>query len=110
MTDKNSKLQERSNGWTRLEIQLFKQLYKSYKKRFDSYVPYFQNRTESQIKSFFYNVQHFNKIEIQKRQSLSKSENSGKQATLTNAYNSELSSLDCELLDFTFQSGEDNKQ
>ncbi|CAL6096024.1 SANT/Myb_domain [Hexamita inflata] len=110
MTDKNSKVQERPNGWTRLEIQLFKQLYKSYKKRFDSYVPYFTNRSESQIKSFYYNVQHFNKIEIQKQQQLNQSNVSGKQVTLTNTNNNELSQLDFELLDFTFQSGEDNKQ
>ncbi|CAL6064199.1 SANT/Myb_domain [Hexamita inflata] len=51
--------------WTQAEQEKFKHLYKSLKRDFKQYVPYFDGRTEGQIKSFYQNVVHKNKI-IQK--------------------------------------------
>ncbi|CAL5985210.1 SANT/Myb_domain [Hexamita inflata] len=47
--------------WSDEEKVLFEQLFKSYEIAFAYYVQYFQNRTESQIKSFYYNVVYSNK-------------------------------------------------
>ncbi|CAL6072501.1 SANT/Myb_domain [Hexamita inflata] len=47
--------------WSDEEKALFEQLFKSYEIAFAYYVQYFQNRTESQIKSFYYNVVYSNK-------------------------------------------------
>ncbi|CAL6069530.1 SANT/Myb_domain [Hexamita inflata] len=47
--------------WTQDERNKFIILYKEYKRDFKQYVPHFENRTESQIKSFYQNVVHNNK-------------------------------------------------
>ncbi|CAL5985202.1 SANT/Myb_domain [Hexamita inflata] len=44
------------NKWTKAEIKLFEQLYDIHYKDFKMYVEHFKNRTEQQIKSFYYNV------------------------------------------------------
>ncbi|CAL6069532.1 Conserved_hypothetical protein [Hexamita inflata] len=51
--------------WTQAEQEKFKHLYKQYKRDFNLYVPHFEGRTEGQIKSFYQNVVHKNKM-IQK--------------------------------------------
>ncbi|CAL5985307.1 SANT/Myb_domain [Hexamita inflata] len=51
--------------WTQDEQDKFKSLYKQFKKDFIKYVPYFEGRSEGQIKSFYQNVVHNNK-QIQK--------------------------------------------
>ncbi|CAL6064217.1 Conserved_hypothetical protein [Hexamita inflata] len=48
--------------WTLLEQTKFTHLYKKYKKDFQLYIPHFDGRTESQIKSFYQNVVHNNKM------------------------------------------------
>ncbi|CAL6069582.1 SANT/Myb_domain [Hexamita inflata] len=47
--------------WTQQEQNKFKYLYKLYRKDFKQYVPFFDCRTEGQIKSFYQNVVHNNK-------------------------------------------------
>ncbi|CAL5985370.1 Conserved_hypothetical protein [Hexamita inflata] len=47
--------------WTLEEQNLFKRLYKIYRKDFKLYVPHFDGRTQVQIKSFYQNVVHKNK-------------------------------------------------
>ena len=42
-------------GWSDDEKQLFESLYKKHKRNFKLYVPHFENRTQSQLKSFYYN-------------------------------------------------------
>ncbi|CAL5985309.1 SANT/Myb_domain [Hexamita inflata] len=49
-------------AWTQTEQDKFKHLYKQFKRDFKRYVPYFDGRTESQIKSFCQNVVHKNKM------------------------------------------------
>ncbi|CAL5985329.1 Conserved_hypothetical protein [Hexamita inflata] len=49
-------------AWTLLEKTQFTHLYKKYQKNFKLYIPHFEGRTESQIKSFYQNVVHKNKI------------------------------------------------
>ncbi|CAL6069440.1 SANT/Myb_domain [Hexamita inflata] len=51
--------------WTQNEQDKFKSLYKQFKKDFIKYVPYFEGRSEGQIRSFYQNVVHNNK-QIQK--------------------------------------------
>ncbi|CAL6069580.1 Conserved_hypothetical protein [Hexamita inflata] len=48
--------------WTVAEQAMFKQLYKLYRNNFKLYVPHFDGRTEGQIKSFYQNVVHNNKL------------------------------------------------
>ncbi|CAL6064147.1 SANT/Myb_domain [Hexamita inflata] len=49
--------------WTVAEQILFKRLYKQFRRDFKLYVPYFDGRTEGQIKRHFYqNVIHNNKL------------------------------------------------
>ncbi|CAL6064139.1 SANT/Myb_domain [Hexamita inflata] len=55
-------LQIHKRKWTTEEQMKFTRLYKQYKKDFKQYVPYFDGRTEGQIKSFYQNVVHNNKV------------------------------------------------
>ncbi|CAL5985315.1 SANT/Myb_domain [Hexamita inflata] len=49
-------------AWTQDEQTKFKHLFKQYKKAFKLYVPHFDQRSECQIKSFYQNVVHKNKM------------------------------------------------
>ncbi|CAL6040603.1 Conserved_hypothetical protein [Hexamita inflata] len=54
--------------WTSLEKERFVQLYKIHRINFDLYIPHFENRTLSQIKSFYYNQKYNNRqLENQKQ-------------------------------------------
>ncbi|CAL6115182.1 Conserved_hypothetical protein [Hexamita inflata] len=55
-------LQIHKRKWTTEEQMKFTRLYKQYQKDFKKYVPYFDGRTEGQIKSFYQNVVHNNKV------------------------------------------------
>ncbi|CAL6064153.1 SANT/Myb_domain [Hexamita inflata] len=48
-------------SWSHAEQNLFKKLYKQFRKNFELYVPFFEGRTHGQIKSFYQNVVHKNK-------------------------------------------------
>ncbi|CAL6096022.1 SANT/Myb_domain [Hexamita inflata] len=94
--------QQTTGGWSYHEKQLFKQLYKTYKTAFSAYVPYFETRSESQIRSFYYNVLHFNKIEDQRKQASNKLKIQMKpDITETKKFDH---STDYDLFEFTFQS------
>ncbi|CAL5985341.1 SANT/Myb_domain [Hexamita inflata] len=56
-----STLDRSKRTWNQEERNNFIKLYKKYKRNFKQYVPHFENRTESQIKSFYQNVIHNNK-------------------------------------------------
>ncbi|CAL6115286.1 Conserved_hypothetical protein [Hexamita inflata] len=55
-------LNKTKRSWTLTEQENFKHLYKQFKRDFKLYVPYFDGRTENQIKSFYQNVMHKNKM------------------------------------------------
>ncbi|CAL6112483.1 SANT/Myb_domain [Hexamita inflata] len=48
--------------WTKQEKSEFVRLFKTYGVQFKMYVPFFQNRKVSQIKSYYHNVIHKNKV------------------------------------------------
>ncbi|CAL6072497.1 Conserved_hypothetical protein [Hexamita inflata] len=48
--------------WTKQEKSKFLRLFKMYGVQFKMYVPFFQNRKVSQIKSYYHNVIHRNKV------------------------------------------------
>ncbi|CAL5985276.1 SANT/Myb_domain [Hexamita inflata] len=101
MQSHNCNKQQTTGGWSYLEKQLFKQLYKQYKTTFSSYVPYFETRSESQIRSFYYNVLHFNKIEHQRKQTSQKVvAQIQTEGTASQQYDY---STDYDLFEFTFQ-------
>ncbi|CAL5985259.1 SANT/Myb_domain [Hexamita inflata] len=54
--------QHQHKKWTEEEQTIFKRLYKLHRTKFDMYVPYFNDRSESQIRSFYYNVLYYNKL------------------------------------------------
>ncbi|CAL6072521.1 SANT/Myb_domain [Hexamita inflata] len=57
----------RKSTWTLVEKECFIQLYKIHRINFANYVPYFENRTLTQIKSFYYNQKFNNRqLEIKK--------------------------------------------
>ncbi|CAL6069442.1 SANT/Myb_domain [Hexamita inflata] len=66
-----------NNRWSADEQKLFQHLYQMYKKQFNRYVPHFVNRTETQIKSFYFNILHKNReIASKEKEKLNKKEES----------------------------------
>ncbi|CAL6112475.1 SANT/Myb_domain [Hexamita inflata] len=59
------------NRWNRKDQALFVELYKEHEIAFDKYLPSFPGRTESQIKSFYYNKVHQNKVAQKMRENAS---------------------------------------
>ncbi|CAL6072399.1 SANT/Myb_domain [Hexamita inflata] len=48
--------------WTAQEQQMFTKLFKQHRIDFKKYLPFFESRTESQLRSYYYNVLHNNKL------------------------------------------------
>ena len=59
--------------WNEEEKDLFTQLYKTYKRNFDCYLPHFPGRTWQQLKSFYYNTMTRNRV-ISNRKATEKKE------------------------------------
>ncbi|CAL5985233.1 SANT/Myb_domain [Hexamita inflata] len=48
--------------WTAQEQQMFTKLFKQHRIDFKKYLPFFESRTESQLRSYYHNVLHNNKL------------------------------------------------
>ncbi|CAL5985208.1 SANT/Myb_domain [Hexamita inflata] len=59
------------NRWSKKDQALFVELHKKHEIAFDKYLPFFPGRTETQIKSFYYNIVHLNKVAQKMRQNSS---------------------------------------
>ncbi|CAL5985284.1 SANT/Myb_domain [Hexamita inflata] len=63
----NTQQRKKTGSWSQEEIDLFRELYKIHNKQFPKYVPHFHTRTLSQIKSFYYNVIYYNRVQNNKQ-------------------------------------------
>ncbi|CAL5985342.1 Conserved_hypothetical protein [Hexamita inflata] len=95
--------------WTQTEQEKFKHLYKQYKRDFSLYVPHFEGRTEGQIRSFYQNVVHKNKmIQKSKDETLNTMSNTSKD--FSQIQNSQLTEISDSLFQYEMISFENFDQ